>query len=110
MADEGIGKLTADTVREMVDSAVEEVSARTQPDQVRDPITGEVNVYATRLRERLAADMEYMALQRYLGHEQTCQLVCTEHGHEARAGRCMRCGQAVSGAEVRAQRTRRTTP
>jgi cation diffusion facilitator CzcD-associated flavoprotein CzcO len=104
---DGLGKQAEQLVREMATEAAQQAVAETQdPNVVREPDTGQPNPYATRLRSRLTADQDYFVLQSYFGHEQACTLVCNRHGHEARAGRCMRCGTGVSGAEVRERRKR----
>ena len=96
--------LTAETVKQMVEEAVgEAVSTRTGPDVVREP-SGEPNPTATMIKRRQQADNDYIVLQSYFSHEEACLLVCNRHGHDARAGRCMRCGSAVSAAEVRGRR------
>ena len=101
--DKGAERLVRDMATEAAQQAVVEMQ---DPNVVREPDTGQPNPYATRLRSRLTADQDYFVLQSYFGHEQACTLVCNRHGHEARAGRCMRCGAGVSGAEVREHRKR----
>lgn len=50
------------------------------------------NIYAKRVRQRIRADAVYLQLQSRLGHGQAAMTVCTEFGHDIKAGFCMRCG------------------
>lgn len=73
----------------------------------RDP-NGAFVEYARRAHNRLLADAFYLFRQRTVGHAQAAQMTCAKYGHDARAGRCDRCGLGVTGAEARRGRRRPT--
>ena len=101
---ESLGEQTTRLVRETAQEAAQEaVTSASRGDVIREP-DGTPNVLATRLRERMRADNDYLVLQDYFDGAQAAQLVCAKRGHDPRASRCMRCGAAVSGEEARARR------
>lgn len=98
-----------DELREQVGGMAQEaVAEATQAMQggtvVREPDTGQPNPYATKVRERHLADGFYLAVQATCGHAEAVAQTCGLFGHDARAGRCLRCGIGITGAEARRAR------
>lgn len=103
--DGSLGDELKGRVQELAQEAVAEATAAVQGAHVvREPGTNNVNMYATRVRERHLADGFYLALQATCGHGEAVAQTCALFGHDARAGRCLRCGVGISGGEARASR------
>lgn len=58
-----------------------------------DPIEGIPVEYAKRIQRRVKADIAYLQALPHLGHHEAAHRVCSELGHDNRAGFCERCGQ-----------------
>lgn len=68
--------------------------------QIKEP-NGTPNPYAARVHARVMADAFYLGRQREFGHEQAAEETCKLFEHDARGGRCERCGRGVSAGEAR---------
>jgi hypothetical protein len=60
-----------------------------------DRETGQLNEYARRAHLRVLADVLYLSRWRDMGAAAAGEFVCARYGHDARGGRCERCGQHV---------------